>query len=212
MAAYALALDELGHHARETTKQEDEDAALILAAEAFDSPLYLGARAPFVKLGAAVREYSAVAGKINYDCVPVSGAYTRRPLAGFNPLTYAMQCPTYNEREGRDPLAHYLKAGRPEGPWVHSVVRFDETTLKNFASTARDKVCGSPRGLTRTLSLYGSPWRLHPRSYFEHAALSPYSHDGRPSKLPRLEPLSARVGLSPTYALFRTEVATWLLS
>ena len=43
-----------------------------------------------------------------------------------------MQCPTHNEREGRDPLAHYLKAGRPEGSWVHSVVRFDETTLKNF--------------------------------------------------------------------------------
>ena len=50
MAAYTLALDELGRHARETSKQEDEDAALILASGAFDGPLYLGERAPFVEV------------------------------------------------------------------------------------------------------------------------------------------------------------------
>ncbi len=109
------------------------DAAVILAAGDFDPPLYLGARAPFVELSAAVRQYSGVAGKIDYLRVPVSGAYTRRPLAGFNPLTYALQCPIYNRQEGRDPLAHYLKAGRPEGSWAHPVVRVEALTLEDPA-------------------------------------------------------------------------------
>jgi glycosyltransferase involved in cell wall biosynthesis len=125
LGAYVTALDELGRRARQITELRDADAAVILAAGAFDSPLYLGARAPFVKLAAAVREYSAAVGKIDYERVPVSGAYIRRPLAGFNPFTYALQCATYNRREGRDPLAHYLRAGRPKGPWVHPVLRIE---------------------------------------------------------------------------------------
>jgi ubiquinone/menaquinone biosynthesis C-methylase UbiE/glycosyltransferase involved in cell wall biosynthesis len=125
MGAYVIALDELGRRATQTAKQEDADAATILAAGAFDSPLYLGTRAPFVELAAAVREYSAVAGKIDYERVPVSGAYTRRPLAGFNPFSYALRCPNYDRRARRDPLAHYLKAGRPDGPWVHQVFRIE---------------------------------------------------------------------------------------
>jgi hypothetical protein len=133
MGAYVITLDELGRRAKQVTEQEDADAAVILAAGAFDPQLYLGARAQLVELTAAVREYSAVAGKIDYERVPVSGAYTRRPLAGFNPLTYALQCPTYNRREGRDPLAHYLKAGRPDGSWIHSVVRIEASTLEHTA-------------------------------------------------------------------------------
>jgi glycosyltransferase involved in cell wall biosynthesis len=125
LGAYVAALDELGRRARRSAEQEDADAALIIAAGTFDSPLYLGARAPLVELSAAVREYSAVAGKIYRERVPVSGVYTRRPLAGFNPLTYALHSPTYNRREGQDPLAHYLRAGRPQGPWVHPVIRVE---------------------------------------------------------------------------------------
>jgi glycosyltransferase involved in cell wall biosynthesis len=125
MGPYVIALDELGRRAAETAEQEHADAGTILAAGAFDAPLYLGARAPFVELAAAVREYSAVAGKINYERVPVSGAYSRRPLAGFNPFSYALRCPNYDRRAGRDPFAHYLRAGRPNGPWVHPVLRIE---------------------------------------------------------------------------------------
>jgi hypothetical protein len=125
VGGYAIALDKLGRRARQVTELKNADAAVILAAGAFDSPLYLGARAPFVKLTAAVLEYSAIASKIDYERAPACGAYIRRPLAGFNPLTYACQCPMYDRREGRDPLAHYLRAGRPKGPWVHPVLRIE---------------------------------------------------------------------------------------
>ena len=150
MGAYVAALDELGGRARQNTEQEDADAAVILAAGAFDPPLYLGPRAPLVELSAAVREYSGVAGKIDYERVPMSGVYTRRPLAGFNPLTYALQCPTYNRREGRDPLAHYLRAGRPDGPWVHSVLRIEAPTLEDTA-----RPLAMPESATLRVVLHG---------------------------------------------------------
>jgi lipopolysaccharide biosynthesis protein len=31
----------------------------------------------------------------------------------------------YGPRAGRDPLAHYLRSGRPKGPWVHPVLRIE---------------------------------------------------------------------------------------
>jgi glycosyltransferase involved in cell wall biosynthesis len=126
MSAYVAALDKLGRCAVQTVKREEADAALILDSNAFDAPLYLGERTPFVKLAAAVREYSSLANRFNYARVPgVHQACTRRPLAGFHPVTYAVQNPTYDAQTGGDPLAHYLRSGRPKGPWVHPVLRIE---------------------------------------------------------------------------------------
>jgi glycosyltransferase involved in cell wall biosynthesis len=125
MDSYVAALEELGRHARQRVEQEAGDASLILGTGAFDPPLYLGDRAPFVELGQAVREYSAIAGKVNYALNPAARACTRRPLAGFHPIIYALQNPVYDAREGGDPLAHYLRAGQPKGPWVHPILRIE---------------------------------------------------------------------------------------
>jgi lipopolysaccharide biosynthesis protein len=46
-------------------------------------------------------------------------------LAGFHPVTYALQKPDYDMKTGGDPLAHYLRTGKPNGPWVHSVLRIE---------------------------------------------------------------------------------------
>jgi lipopolysaccharide biosynthesis protein/glycosyltransferase involved in cell wall biosynthesis len=123
MGAYVGALDELGRRASEHAQQVEADATVILTHGAFDLPLYLGEHAPFVKLAAAVREYSVLASKYNYARAPGHQACTRRPLAGFHPVTYALQNPDYDARRGGDPLAHYLRAGRPKGPWLHPVFR-----------------------------------------------------------------------------------------
>jgi 2-polyprenyl-3-methyl-5-hydroxy-6-metoxy-1,4-benzoquinol methylase/glycosyltransferase involved in cell wall biosynthesis len=126
MEAYLDALDKLGKAARQNADQEAADAMLILTAGAFDAPLYLGDRAPFVKLPAAVREYVTIAAKYNYARAPLlHQACTRRPLAGFHPVTYALQSPNYNAEIDRDPLAHYLRAERPQGPWTHRVIRIE---------------------------------------------------------------------------------------
>jgi ubiquinone/menaquinone biosynthesis C-methylase UbiE/glycosyltransferase involved in cell wall biosynthesis len=126
MSTYVSALDELGRRAKLGLEQEAADAALILATGAFDPPLYLGNRAAFIDLAAAVKEYSVIASKYNYARAPVvHQACTRRPLAGFHPVTYALQSPSYDARTNGDPLAHYLRAGRPQGPWAHPIIRIE---------------------------------------------------------------------------------------
>jgi SAM-dependent methyltransferase/glycosyltransferase involved in cell wall biosynthesis len=126
MGTYVAGLDALGKQARQSSDHEAKDSALILATDAFDPPLYLGERAPLVDVATAVRQYSSVARKYDYLRAPgVHQACTRRPLAGFHPVTYALQNPNYDARTGGEPLAHYLRAGRPEGPWVHPVIRID---------------------------------------------------------------------------------------
>ena len=52
-----------------------------------------------------------------------AGRMLRRPLEGFHPLIYASDHPTYDEASGEDPLAHYLRLGRPEGRWKHEIIR-----------------------------------------------------------------------------------------
>lgn len=98
-----------------TGKQEEADAALILAEGPFDLPLYEGERAlDGSDLTAAVREYSAIAGKYDYLRAPiVHQACTRRPLTGFHTVAYALQNRNYDPRRGSDPLARYLQ-GAPK--------------------------------------------------------------------------------------------------
>jgi ubiquinone/menaquinone biosynthesis C-methylase UbiE/glycosyltransferase involved in cell wall biosynthesis len=125
MDAYVKTLDRLGRASAQIRKEEDSDAAVILAERAFDPQLYLGERVPFVELAAAVREYTMLARRFNYARASMACGYPRRPLAGFHPVTYALQNPNYDARTGGDPLAHYLRAGRPKGPWVHPVLRIE---------------------------------------------------------------------------------------
>ena len=146
MDAYVKTLDRLGRAAAQIRKEEDSDAAVILAEGAFDPQLYLGERAPFVELAAAVREYTMLARRFNYARAPMACACTcpRRPLAGFHPVTYTLQNPNYDARTGGDPLAHYLRAGRPKGPWVHPVLRIeapeDSARPVGMAESARLRV------------------------------------------------------------------------
>lgn len=48
----------------------------------------------------------------------------RRPLAGFNPLIYAEDCLGLDR--SRDPLAHWLDAGRPTGRWSHRLISLED--------------------------------------------------------------------------------------
>jgi ubiquinone/menaquinone biosynthesis C-methylase UbiE len=135
MSAYVTALQDLGRRAREAAEQKEADVALILATGSFDAPLYLGGRDPVIRLDAAVREYSSIASKYNYARAPdMYQAFTRRPLAGFHPITYALQNPNYDAQAGRDPLAHYLSAGRPKGSWEHPVFRIQATKARPLAT------------------------------------------------------------------------------
>ena len=50
-----------------------------------------------------------------------SGILPRKPFPGFHPGIYAET----KDVKDRDPLAHYLEAGQPEGPWRYEVIEDD---------------------------------------------------------------------------------------
>ncbi|WP_321783632.1 rhamnan synthesis F family protein [Paraburkholderia sp. J94] len=136
MQRYVASVDALGRKAIAGMQREATDVQTILQSEVFDSPLFLGAQAETVPLPRAVHRYVAQASKIDYASLPVSGAYTRRPAAGFHPYTYARANMT-ESGERTDPYAHYLRAGKPAGPWAHQVIRADEAVAGEKATALK---------------------------------------------------------------------------
>ncbi len=45
-----------------------------------------------------------------------------RTRPGFNPLSYAHHFEGFERDSLRDPLAHYIESGSPEGPWTHPLI------------------------------------------------------------------------------------------
>ena len=48
----------------------------------------------------------------------------RRPIMGFSPHIYLEHHPELKKSPFENPLAHWIRAGRPEGRWLRHVVRF----------------------------------------------------------------------------------------
>ncbi|WP_277187169.1 rhamnan synthesis F family protein [Caballeronia sp. BR00000012568055] len=123
MKRYVAELDRLGRSSGASIAQERRDVEIILAENAFDPEMFFGAFSRGVSRERAVEIYVAQASKIDYRKIPQSGAYTRRPLAGFNPYTFALENAEFRDDRQGEPFASFLRAGRPAGPWEHQVIR-----------------------------------------------------------------------------------------
>ena len=111
MDTYVKKVEEFGLHAAKKIEQQKLDVQTIL-----DSGLY-------------DKDFSAPADWYNFSlekCVKnyvrawSTGFGKRKPFAGFHPGIYA-------EKQGLilgqvDPLAHYIRAGKPIGPWCYEVI------------------------------------------------------------------------------------------
>ena len=64
--------------------------------------------------------------------------YCRRPALGFVPQTYADHHEALNAVPFENPLAHWIRAGKPAGPWSHRV-------LVPSSDTVAPKAGGTPR-------------------------------------------------------------------
>ena len=56
-----------------------------------------------------------------------TGRMVRRPAIGFNPLIYAADVPGFDEI-ALDPLADFIRRGRPRGRWTHDAITIRATT------------------------------------------------------------------------------------
>ncbi len=123
MTRYVEAIDELGRNAKAACGQVKRDHALISKNNAFNTDLYLGVSANALSADEGLSKYLNTSRLAAPRHRPRTGLLLKRPLEGFNPLIYASDNPQFDEVSGEDPLAHYIRTGRPSGRWTHQVVR-----------------------------------------------------------------------------------------
>lgn len=97
-----------------TAQQERHDGQLIAQAEVLDLNYYSPANVQFVSADEAIRRYVRSWGR---------GVLRRKLFPGFDPGMYrALNADSVGSQ---DPLAHYLQAGRPQGPWLGKHLAWD---------------------------------------------------------------------------------------
>jgi glycosyltransferase involved in cell wall biosynthesis len=90
---------------------------------------HFGCAAREVEPEAAAEWYLRSAEKVNLGLPAVRGYSPARTRPGFNACTYAHKAEDFPKDGSRDPLAHFIEHGQPEGPWLHDVIRLDDSTL-----------------------------------------------------------------------------------
>ncbi|WP_237476346.1 rhamnan synthesis F family protein [Lichenibacterium dinghuense] len=116
MERYVARLMPLVAEAERIAAQEREDVALLLADDTFRADLWQNPHESFTR-DEAVRLHvrKAASGQ-------EANQYCRRPALGFVPQTYADHHPALDAAPYPNPLAHWIRAGKPAGPWSHPVL------------------------------------------------------------------------------------------
>jgi len=104
----------------------EEDFKLIVQEQAIDIPFF---RPP---AWAALDDNELVCAYLRSWA---SGVDRRKPFAGFHPGLYLEHHGV--DRSGRDPLADYLRAGRPSGPWLTELIEPSSPASLQDAGTVR---------------------------------------------------------------------------
>ncbi|WP_366300425.1 rhamnan synthesis F family protein [Pseudomonas atacamensis] len=113
MQTYMNGLDDIAKEAIAQTQQEQLDYTTIDQAAVYRDdfiPRYHRTISEFETLRMHGRSWA-------------SNIKERRLFPGFHPAVFAEQSPDYVA--GQNPLACYLRAGKPQGPWVHDVLTPD---------------------------------------------------------------------------------------
>jgi hypothetical protein len=105
---YTSEVERIGCEQVRLKKRQVEDRDVIRRAAALDKDYFCAPSDP------RQRELP----ELYYVTSWYAGANGRKPFAGFHPGIYR----DFNEVGERDPLAHYLDAGRPEGPWRTEII------------------------------------------------------------------------------------------
>ena len=132
MEAYVARLAEIGRDARQVMQQRREDFATIERDNSFDAVGFLGPDFPTSSREEAITMFVAEA------AIPKAGPifYYRRPSVGFHPHVYAFENKDRYDAALINPLAHFIRSGKPEGPWKSEVIlpgRQDGETASNPA-------------------------------------------------------------------------------
>lgn len=122
---YVARLDELGLDAVRIERQQDADAATLSADPLFDASVFVHPRQPPLTRDQAISEFVRRWCAVALAERPVSNGLFRRPCAGFHPQIYAHGHRDRYDVSAVNPLAHFVRTGRPDGPWWHEVITPD---------------------------------------------------------------------------------------
>ena len=117
MTRYVRQLDELGLDAVRIMRQRTEDFATLRDDLLFDEHVYLMAW-PTATRQEAISGFLARWTAVGTSRQP----RLRRPCAGFHPQIYAHENPDCCDWSVVNPLAHFIRAGKPDGPWCSELI------------------------------------------------------------------------------------------
>jgi len=106
MADYVAKLVDIANCQKASSRQEKQDSITISEAGAMDIGFYTPANVRLKDADEAVRRYVRSWSR---------GILRRKPFPGFDPSLY--QVLNADAVGQQDPLAHFLRSGRPQGPW-----------------------------------------------------------------------------------------------
>jgi glycosyltransferase involved in cell wall biosynthesis len=122
MAAYVRQLDELGRNGIEIMRQRRQDFATIRDDSLFDQSMFCPPGAARPTREEAIWQFLSRWAAVGMSRKPALDFFFRRPCPGFHPQIYAQENAGRFDSSVVNPLAHFIRSGKPDGPWRHEVV------------------------------------------------------------------------------------------
>jgi len=125
MERYVNELDQLGIDSARIMRQRAEDFETICKDHLFDMTTFLGRDPSAPARTQAIQLFVLRAAAFGTNRVPTENFYYRRPCAGFHPQIYAHENSSRYDTSVINPLAHFIRSGKPQGPWCNEVITPD---------------------------------------------------------------------------------------
>jgi glycosyltransferase involved in cell wall biosynthesis len=122
MGHYADQLDRLGRDAAEVVRCRRKDFATLQNDPLFNEQIFLPPGSTVGSRNEAISHFLVRWGAVGTSRQPGENFYFRRPTAGFHPQIYAYENSMHYEAAVINPLAHFVRSGKPDGPWLHEVI------------------------------------------------------------------------------------------
>jgi glycosyltransferase involved in cell wall biosynthesis len=121
---YVARIDEVGAQAIEAARQRRSDFETLQSDAAFDAGVISRAGGEPLSRDVAILRFLATWSAARTAPFQIEHLDLRRPCVGFNQQIYTHHHPEVLEAD-INPFADFIRKGRPEGPWSHSVIRPD---------------------------------------------------------------------------------------
>jgi glycosyltransferase involved in cell wall biosynthesis len=119
---YVHRLDELGIDAVRLMEQRNKDFDTLCSDPLFDAGVYIHPRWPTTTREEAIDGFLARWSAVGVLPRAASNSLFRRPCVGFHPQIYAHDNRQHYHASSVNPLAHFIRSGKPEGAWCHEVI------------------------------------------------------------------------------------------